>query len=265
MGFGQVGGRDLQEPDDDVLLVGGAQQVVAAEVPRKVLALSAALAELGQLARVALCQQPIIPVAARCSGTECAELGDALEALGELVHREDVDNVARDVARLLLFLALNFASLRGPATETERIIGSIGVASVGASLLAPLACGVDGLRSRGHPDGVLLQHLRDMPQCIDMPLNFPELTLQVHHVVGEHQKVRHVSLAYVDEAEMHRYRVSHLLVDLGWVDFDFILPGCMPSCFCHFPISPGRIGQTYIGTLKIKVNPTQSTSRWDTL
>ena len=33
--------------------------------------------------------------------------------------------------------------------------------------------------------------------------------------------------------------------------------------FCQIPISPGRIGHSV--KLKIQVNPTQSTSRWDTL
>ena len=32
------------------------------------------------------------------------------------------------------------------------------------------------------------------------------------------------------------YRVSHLLVDLGWTDFDFVVP----SHFCQIHISPGR-------------------------
>ena len=58
------------------------------------------------------------------------------------------------------------------------------------------------------------------------------------------------------------YRVSHLLVDLGWDDFDLGVP---PSCQAAQPplpnyheSSPGRIRQTV-------ENPTQPTSRWDTL
>ena len=207
MGFGPVDGRDLQEPDDDVPLIGGAHQVVTAAVARKVPALSAALAKLGQLAGATLGQPLILFAGARWSGAESAELGDALEALRELVHGEDVDDVARDVARLLLFLGLDFASLRVPAaTETERIIGSVttvGIVRGSAFLLALPVCGVDSLRGRGHPDGVLPQHLRDMTQCFDMPLNFTQLTLEVRHVGS--QEVRHVSVTYVDEAEMHVY------------------------------------------------------------
>ena len=136
MGFGPVDGRDLLEPDDDVPLVGGAHQVVTAAVARKVPALSAALAKLGQLAGATLGQPLILFAGARWSGAESAEIGDALEALRELVHGEDVNDVARDVPRLLLFLGLDFASLRGPAaTETERKIGLVTTVRGSASYL----------------------------------------------------------------------------------------------------------------------------------
>ena len=64
-GFGQVGGRYLQEPGDDVPLVAGTEQLVAAEVAREVPALSAATAELGQFAGATIRQQPAIIVGAR--------------------------------------------------------------------------------------------------------------------------------------------------------------------------------------------------------
>ena len=55
-----------------------------------------------------------------------------------------------------------------------------------------------------------------------------------------------------------RYRGSHLLVDLGWVDFDLGVP---PSC----PAPSAKFSDS--GTLKFHVNPTQSTRtiRWDTV
>ena len=59
-GFGQVGGRYLQEPRDNVSLVAGTEQVVAAEVAREVPALPAATAELGQFAGATISQQPTI-------------------------------------------------------------------------------------------------------------------------------------------------------------------------------------------------------------
>ena len=42
------------------------------------------------------------------------------------------------------------------------------------------------------------------------------------------------------------YRVSHVLVDLGWVEFDFCVPPSCPAAsrFCQVPISPSRVGQT---------------------
>ena len=40
------------------------------------------------------------------------------------------------------------------------------------------------------------------------------------------------------------YRVSHVLVDLGWVDFDLSVLPILPSLFCQIPISPSRVGQT---------------------
>ena len=44
------------------------------------------------------------------------------------------------------------------------------------------------------------------------------------------------------------YRVIHLVVDLGWVDFDlgrvFHRLAHLPSHFCQISFSPGRIGQT---------------------
>ena len=62
------------------------------------------------------------------------------------------------------------------------------------------------------------------------------------------------------------YRVSHLLMDLGLVDFDLGVP---PSCPAAQPLLPNSHQPKQIradsGTLKILVNPTQSTSRWDTL
>ena len=56
----------------------------------------------------------------------------------------------------------------------------------------------------------------------------------------------------------YRDNVSHLLVDMGWVDFDYgaaqlLLPNS------HQP----RQNWADSGTLKIQVNPTQSTSTCD--
>ena len=40
------------------------------------------------------------------------------------------------------------------------------------------------------------------------------------------------------------YRVTHLLANLGWVDFDLRCFTILPSCSaCQFPISPGRTRQ----------------------
>ena len=118
-GFGQVGGRYLQEPGDDVPLVAGTEQLVAAEVAREVPALSAATAELGQFAGATFRQQPAIIVGALWSGAEGAEIGDALELPRKFVHREEINDVARYVVRLLLIIGLlTFASFGSPP-ETE--------------------------------------------------------------------------------------------------------------------------------------------------
>ena len=57
---------------------------------------------------------------------------------------------------------------------------------------------------------------------------------------------------------LYLYRVSHLLVDLGWVDLDFSVP---PSCIAAQPLLPNshqpRQNRADSGTLKIQVNPTQ--------
>ena len=61
-------------------------------------------------------------------------------------------------------------------------------------------------------------------------------------------------------------RVSHLLVDLGCVDFDLVVPSSCPAAqpiLPHFHIP--RQNWADSGTLTIQFNPTQSTSRWDTL
>ena len=61
-------------------------------------------------------------------------------------------------------------------------------------------------------------------------------------------------------------RVSQLFVGLGWVDFDLGVP---PSCPAAQPLLPNshqpNQNRADGGTLKIQVDPTQSTSRWDTL
>ena len=53
---------------------------------------------------------------------------------------------------------------------------------------------------------------------------------------------------YTSSSLFEHYRMSHLLVDLGWVGFTLIWVfhhlAQLPSRFCQIPISPGRIGQT---------------------
>ena len=74
-------------------------------------ALPAATAELGQFTGATIRQQPAIIVGALWSGAEGAEIGDALELARKFVHREDINDVARYVVRLLLILGLlTFAS-----------------------------------------------------------------------------------------------------------------------------------------------------------
>ena len=55
-----------------------------------------------------------------------------------------------------------------------------------------------------------------------------------------------------------KYRVFHLLMHLGWVDFDLGVP---PSCPAAQPLLPRshqpRQNCADSGTLKIKVNPSQ--------
>ena len=62
------------------------------------------------------------------------------------------------------------------------------------------------------------------------------------------------------------YRSSHVLVDLGWVDFDFSVP---PSCLVAQPLLPNshqpKHSQADSGTLEIQVNKTQSQLTWHTL
>ena len=74
------------------------------------------------------------------------------------------------------------------------------------------------------------------------------------------------SQASVYNNKVSQYRVSHLLVDLGWVDFDLGVP---PSCPTAQPLLPNshqpRENWSGSETLKIQVNPNQSTSRWYTL
>ena len=63
------------------------------------------------------------------------------------------------------------------------------------------------------------------------------------------------------------YRVSHLLVDLGWVDFYLGVPPSWPAAQPLLPNShqPNQHNQQTAEHSKSKANPTQSTSRWDTL
>ena len=62
------------------------------------------------------------------------------------------------------------------------------------------------------------------------------------------------------------YRVPHLLLDLGWVDFDLGVP---PSCPAAQPLLPNshqpRQSRADSGTLEIRVNKIQSPLTWDTL
>ena len=59
-----------------------------------------------------------------------------------------------------------------------------------------------------------------------------------------------------------KYRVSHLLVDLGWVEFDL---GITPYSQLLPSFHQLRQSLADSGTLENQVNPTLSTSRWDTL
>ena len=64
------------------------------------------------------------------------------------------------------------------------------------------------------------------------------------------------------EVVLHQYRVIHLVVDLGLVDFDLSVP---PSCPTAQPLLPNshqpRQNWADSGTLKTKVKPTKSASR----
>ena len=66
-----------------------------------------------------------------------------------------------------------------------------------------------------------------------------------------------------NSSQIFYYRVSHVLLDLGWVDFYFRVP---PSCPTVQPLLPNshqpRQNQADSGTLKIQVNQTQSTGTW---
>ena len=53
------------------------------------------------------------------------------------------------------------------------------------------------------------------------------------------------------------YRVSHVIIDLDWVELDLI--------FLLVAQLPSRQIQADSGTLKIQVNQTQFTSIWDTV
>ena len=57
----------------------------------------------------------------------------------------------------------------------------------------------------------------------------------------------------------HLYRVSHLLVGLGWVDFHLCFQPLLPNSYQ--PRQNWADGDTH----KTQVNRTESTSRWDTL
>ena len=62
------------------------------------------------------------------------------------------------------------------------------------------------------------------------------------------------------------YRVSHMLVDPGWFDFDLGVPPSRPAAQSLLPNShQDRQYWGDSGTLKFQFNPTQFTSRWDTL
>ena len=61
--------------------------------------------------------------------------------------------------------------------------------------------------------------------------------------------------------------VSHLIVVLGWVDFDWVFHAStiFPHIrFCKIPISPGITRQT-VEHSKFKSTQTRSTSTWDAL
>ena len=90
-------------------------------------------------------------------------------------------------------------------------------------------------------------------------------------IMGNYYKKSHVvdkdeQTMYGYEASRSQYRLSHLLMDLGWVDFDLGVP---PSCPAAQPLLPNyhqpKQSLANSGTLSIQVNKTQSQLTWDAL
>ena len=107
--------------------------------------------------------------------------------------------------------------------------------------------------------------------CRRIELHPEALAMEEIDIMGNYYKKSHVvdkdeQTMYGYEASRSQYRLSHLLMDLGWVDFDLGVP---PSCPAAQPLLPNyhQPKQSYIdsGTLKNQVNPTLSRSRWVTL
>ena len=60
---------------------------------------------------------------------------------------------------------------------------------------------------------------------------------------------------------MFQYRVTHLLVDLGRPDFEYVVPpSCVPSHLCQFPSALAEISQAVGHSISKSTQP-RSTSR----
>ena len=79
-----------------------------------------------------------------------------------------------------------------------------------------------------------------VPAVVDDVLLNPSAVRNIHHYSGN----------------SIMYRVIHLLVDLGWVDFDLGVPPCCPAAQSILPNShPPMQNWADSGTLKIKNQP----------
>ena len=70
-----------------------------------------------------------------------------------------------------------------------------------------------------------------------------------------------IGTCYIDH---DLYRVTHLLANLGWVDFDLEWSTILLSRFCQIPTSPSRIWQT-VEQLKSMSTQPRFARRWVTL
>ena len=95
-------------------------------------------------------------------------------------------------------------------------------------------------------------------------LGIDHFLLLVRGIQGDQSDNGGFALSFVDyNTIVSLYRVYHVLVDLGWVDFDLGVPPSFPAASAKVPLAQAELGRQW--NTQNSSQQTQSTSTWDTL